>query len=154
MANHVLRHTESEPHTSHYAIHCGEEFYVMILLLNLALGLTLKRSREDLTFKKTNAFFMAYNYSDKKKGFDLWVYNNLYKGSDVKQKNNTLFENDFKGFFLLPEISSVDYILKFSGDEVIFTPFLSKINSIKEVISVYRIPKNKLKSKENLIFEH
>jgi hypothetical protein len=54
----------------------------------------------------------------------------------------------------LPEISSVDYILKFSGDEPIFTQLLTKVSSIKEIVSVYEIPKKRLKSKENLIFEY
>ena len=43
---------------------------------------------------------------------------------------------------------------KFSGDEPIFTQFLTKISSIKEVVSIYEIPKKRLKSKENLIFEY
>jgi hypothetical protein len=54
----------------------------------------------------------------------------------------------------LPEIGSVDYILKFSGDEPIFTQLLTKISSTKEIISIYEIPKKRLKSKENLIFEY
>ena len=154
MANYVLNHTEPESNTYHYAIHCGEEFYVLILLLNSSTGMKLKRSKEDLTFKSTKASFMVYSYFDKKNDFNVWLYNNISKSSKFKQKNNTLFENDYEDFFLLPEISSVDYILKFSGDELIFTRLLSKISSIKEIVSVYEIPKKRLKSKENLIFEY
>ena len=154
MANHVLKHTEPESNTYHYAIHCGEEFYVLILLLNSSTGMKLKRNKEDLTFRSTKASFMAYSYFDKKNDFNVWLYNNISKSSGFKQKNNTLFENDYEDFFLLPEISSVDYILKFSGDEPIFTQLLTKISLIKEIVSIYEIPKKRLKSKENLIFEY
>jgi hypothetical protein len=97
---------------------------------------------------------MAYSYFDKKNDFNVWLYNNISKSSGFKPKNNTLFENDYEDFFLLPEIGSVDYILKFSGDEPIFTQLLTKVSSIKEIVSVYEIPKKRLKSKENLIFEY
>ena len=114
----------------------------------------LKRNKEDLTFRSTKASFMAYSYFDEKNDFTVWLYNNISKSSGFKQKNNTLFENDYEDFFLLPEIGSVDYILKFSGDEPIFTKFLTKISSINEIVSIYEIPKKRLKSKENLIFEY
>ena len=114
----------------------------------------LKRNKEDLTFRSTKASFMAYSYFDKKNDFNVWLYNNISKNSGFKQKNNTLFENDYEDFFLLPEIGSVDYILKFSGDEPIFAQLLTKISSIKEIVSIYEIPKKRLKSKENLIFEY
>ena len=44
MANHVLKHTEPESNTYHYAIHSGEEFYILILLLNSSTGMKLKRN--------------------------------------------------------------------------------------------------------------
>ena len=154
MANHILKHTEPESNIYHYAIHSGEEFYVLILLLNSSTGMKLKRNREDLTFRSTKASFMAYSYFDKKNDFNVCLYNNISKSSGFKQKNNTLFVNDYKDFFLLPEIGSVDYILKFSGDEPIFTRLLTKISLIKDIVSIYEVPKKRLKSKENLIFEY
>jgi hypothetical protein len=72
----------------------------------------------------------------------------------LSQKTIRFSKMTMKIFFLLPEISSVDYILKFSGDEPIFTQLLTKVSSIKEIVSVYEIPKKRLKSKENLIFEY
>jgi len=53
----------------------------------------------------------------------------------------------------MPEISSVQYILKCIGDQNLFFNYLKKIHLINEIASVYKIPKKKLKSKENLIFE-
>jgi hypothetical protein len=53
----------------------------------------------------------------------------------------------------MPEIPSVKYVLKCSGDQYLFAGFLKKISKIPELISIYKIPKKKLKSKENLIFE-
>ena len=106
--------------------------------------------KQMLDYKKTT----KSNNFDKKNDFNVWLYNNISKSTGVKQKNNTLFENDYEDFFLLPEIGSVDYILKFSGDEPIFTQLLTKASSIKEIVSIYEIPKKRLKSKENLIFEY
>ena len=53
----------------------------------------------------------------------------------------------------MPEISTVQYVLKCIGDQALFVGYLKKILSINEISSIYKIPKRKLKSKENLIFE-
>ena len=154
MSNHVLKHLDFEKSSNYFAILCGEEFYLLILLLNTSLGLSLKRTKEDLTFAKTNASFMAYEYEDKKIGYNLSIFNNVSKSITKNNQNNTLFGSDTKDFLLLPELSSVDYILKYSGDGAIFAGFLTKIKSISEIVSIYEIPEKKLKSKENLIFEY
>jgi len=97
---------------------------------------------------------MAYEYEDKKIGYSLSIFNNVSKSVTKNTQNNTLFGSETKDFLLLPELGSVDYILKYSGDGAIFARFLTKINSISEIISIYEIPEKKLKSKENLIFEY
>ena len=51
------------------------------------------------------------------------------------------------------EIDDAKYLLNFIGDHFLFSDFLKKISRIPEIISIYKIPKRKLKSKENLIFE-
>ena len=154
MSNHVLKHLDFEKSSNYFAILCGEEFYLLILLLNRSLGLSLKRTRKDLTFAKTKASFMAYGYEDKKNGYSLSIFNNVSKSVTKDNQNNTLFGSDIKDFLLLPELSSVDFILKYSGDGAIFAGFLTKIKSISEVVSIYEIPEKKLKSKENLTFEY
>ena len=63
------------------------------------------------------------------------------------------FKIHLKRFFLMPEIRSVQYVLKCIGDQHLFADFLKKISRIPEIVSIYKIPKRKLKSKENLIFE-
>jgi hypothetical protein len=63
------------------------------------------------------------------------------------------YQMQVETFFLMPEIPSVKYVLKCSGDQYLFAGFLKKISKIPELISIYKIPKKKLKSKENLIFE-
>ena len=97
---------------------------------------------------------MAYEYEDKKIGYNLSIFNNISKSETKNNENKTLFGSDIKDFLLLPELSSVDYILKYSGDGAIFARFLTKIKSISEIVSIYEIPEKKLKSKENLIFEY
>ena len=107
-----------------------------------------------MSFTKTNASFMAYEYEDKKIGYNLSIFNNISKSETKNNENKTLFGSDIKDFLLLPELGSVDYILKYSGDGAIFARFLTKIKSISEVVSIYEIPEKKLKSKDNLIFEY
>jgi len=65
-----------------------------------------------------------------------------------------LFFQESKERLLLPELRSVDFILKIEGDQSIFVGLLEKIRTIKEVVSVFKISEKKLKSKENLIFEY
>jgi len=96
---------------------------------------------------------MTYHYFNKKSDLDFWVYNNSCKSSIKSNDSLSLFEDSQEEFFLMPEISSVQYILKCIGDQNLFFNYLKKIHSINEIASVYKIPKKKLKSKENLIFE-
>ena len=91
MSNHVLKHLDFEKSSNYFAILCGEEFYLLILLLNRSLGLSLKRTRKDLTFAKTKASFMAYGYEDKKTGCSLSIFNNVSKSVTKNTQNNTLF---------------------------------------------------------------
>jgi maltodextrin utilization protein YvdJ len=72
------------------------------------------------------------------------------KSQEKKYKKNILAKQKES----LKIDKQVDYILKFSGDEPIFTLLLTKISSIKEIVSIYEIPIKRLKSKENLIFEY
>jgi hypothetical protein len=96
---------------------------------------------------------MTYNYVNKKSDLDFWIYNNSCKNSIKNQDSLSFFQDSFETFFLMPEIPSVQYVLKCAGDQSLFANYLKKISLITEIISIYKIPKKKLKSKENLIFE-
>jgi hypothetical protein len=96
---------------------------------------------------------MTYNYFNKKSDLDFWIYNNSCENAVKSESSLTFFQDSVETFFLMPEIPSVKYVLKCSGDQCLFASFLKKISKIPELISIYKIPKKKLKSKENLIFE-
>jgi hypothetical protein len=153
MPNHVLKHFEPEKETGYFALHFDDEFFKLILLLNFHLGTRFVRTRKDLTFKSTKGSFMSYNFVNKKFDLDFWIYNNFCKNSVTSKESLSLFQESVETFFLMPEIPSVQYVLKCAGDQSLFANYLKKIPLIKEVISIYKIPKKKLKSKENLIFE-
>jgi len=153
MPNHVLKHIEPEKDTSYFALHFDDEFFKLVLLLNFHLGTHFTRTRKDLTFKSNKGSFMTYNYFNKKSDLDFWIYNNSCENSIKSESSLTFFQDSVETFFLMPEIPSVKYVLKCSGDQYLFAGFLKKISKIPELISIYKIPKKKLKSKENLIFE-
>jgi hypothetical protein len=96
---------------------------------------------------------MTYNYVNKKFDLDFWVYNNSCRNSVISKESLSLFLESDEKFFLMPEISAVQYVLKCAGNQPLFANYLKKISLINEVVSIYKIPKKKLKSKENLIFE-
>jgi hypothetical protein len=150
---HILKHLEPEKETSYFAIHFNDEFFKLVLLLNSHLDTRFVRTKKDLTFKSTKASFMTYNYFNKKSDLDFWIYNNSCKSVVKSNDSLSFFQDSIEEFFLMPEIASVQYVLKCIGDQALFVDYLKKILSINEVASIYKIPKRKLKSKENLIFE-
>lgn len=154
MPKHVLSHIETEPKSTFYGLYSSEEFYYLILLLNEKLGIKLKRSQKDISFKNSATAFMAYYHVDKKNDFEMFVYKNSLSSKTETKEGEGLFFQESKEHLLLPELGSVDFILKIECDQSIFVELLEKIRTIKEVVSVFKISEKKLKSKENLIFEY
>ena len=154
MPKYVFKHFETEQESSLYGLYSSEEFYYLILLLNERLGIKLKRSQKDISFKNSTATFMAYYHKDRNNDFEIFVYKNYLSSKiETKEKEGLLFQGSIE-CLLLPELGSVDFILKIEGDQSIFVKLLEKIRTIKEVVSVFKISEKKLKSKENLIFEY
>ena len=154
MSKHVLNHFETESKSAFYGLYSSEEFYYLVLLLNEKLGIKLKRSKKDISFKNSATAFMAYYHVDKKNDFEMFVYKNSLPSKTETKEDEGLFFQESKEDLLLPELRSVDFILKIEGDQSIFVELLEKIRTIKEVVSVFKISEKKLKSKENLIFEY
>ena len=153
MPNHILKHVEPEKETSYFALHFDDECFKLVLLLNFHLGTRFTRTKKDLTFKSVAGSFMTYNYFDKKSDLDFWIYNNSCTNSIKSEGSLSFFQDSVETYFLMPEIRSVQYVLKCIGDQCLFADFLKNLSRIPEIISIYKIPKRKLKSKENLIFE-
>ena len=141
------------------AIHCRLEDYRLAYLLNKHLGLNLKRKSKDLDYNYFAASFSIYEWENKK--FDsVWnlVSNICKKEEAALQSSGSLFENSStvtRTFNLLPELKTVDYLIKVSNEHRNFNEklIISHIQSIPQVITTYSIDINKIKSKDHLIFD-
>ncbi len=144
------------------AIHCSEDSYKMAYLLNKHLSLQLQRRRTDLDFSKQGLeiSFAWFEFED------LYAYNNydLLRNKFKTVGARTVASGGLFGIedseeqiieYLLPEMKTVDYLLKISSDyqDVPIRKLLHDLNEINQVISAYSIEVEKLKSKNNLIFD-
>jgi hypothetical protein len=162
MANHKLLLDEDfKEEFFLLAIHCSEEAYKMAYLLNKHLRLRLKREEVDLD----------YSNNGLEVTFPLFQFNNIVHYTTYNlvankckslsanvQSSGGLFDNDTSdkmiSTYLLPEYKKVDYFLKIQSEfeTIPLRKILSDINEIKQVISVYEIEAENIKSKNNLIF--
>ena len=143
MPKHVLNHFETESKSTFYGICSSVEFYYLILLLNEKLGIRLKRSQKDISFKNSATVFMAYYYIDKKMILKCLSIKILSPQKQKQKKVRGCFFQESKERLLLPELRSVDFILKIEGDQSIFVGLLEKIRTITEVVSVFKISEKK-----------
>ncbi|AUC16369.1 hypothetical protein BTO06_14955 [Tenacibaculum sp. SZ-18] len=136
-------------------IHSAIEEYRLAYLLNLYLGINLKRCDNDVDIFSTSnkAFFPLYEYTDSNSEESWFLVSNLCK-MHVKTDNIGLFSENETRIYLIPEKKKVDFFLKLEGDvtQTNIDKINEVINLIPEVITSYIIDTNKLKSKEFLIF--
>lgn len=162
MAHHkLLLDDDPEEDFSLIAIHCSEEAYKMAFMLNKHAILRLKRRKEDLDFSYQGHVicFPIFEFDNELTHVKFNLVSNKYrlltKKADVSEG---LFDNfsseKLTTINLLPEHQKVDYFLKVHS-EYQKTPIknlVSSINEIEQVISAYYIDNEKIKSKNNLIF--
>jgi len=143
------------------AIYTSHEGYRMAYLINKYLRIRLEREAKDIDFNYVDyhAFYSLYSFKDPKAYYSVELVNNKYKGEPKRiLSSGSLFgEEEFSSqeINLIPEYSKVDFFLKFS-EEILpkeFTRILNKINQIPGVQAAYTIEVDKLKNKQNLIFE-
>lgn len=142
------------------AIHCSMEIYRIAYMLNMHLDISFRRKEKDLdfTFKGEKIHYALYEYDDLKKHLVYQLVSNSMvtneSASVGKLSNSTLFENENNKHFLIPELKC-DFLIKISSESgrVPVKGIVSKINEIKQVISVYAVDPMDLKSRNNLIFE-
>ena len=143
------------------AIHCSEEAYKMAYMLNKYVPLYLKRKPLDLDFSNNGleVTFPIFEYEDE-------LTYNLYNLVSNKSKSLSAKVHSSGGLFdeltsektvttfLLKEFKNVDFFLKIHSDyeKVPTRNLISAINNIEQVISAYSIDTEKIKSKNNLIF--
>jgi hypothetical protein len=141
------------------AVHCTLEDYRLAYLFNKYLGLNLERKPQDLDYNYFAASFSIYEWENTK--FDtVWnlVSNICKKEEAALQSSGSLFENTTtvtRTFNLLPELKTVDYLLKVSNEHRNFNEkhILNKIQTIPQVITTYSVDINQIKSKDHLIFD-
>ncbi|PTM07712.1 MAG: IPExxxVDY family protein [Bacteroidetes bacterium] len=140
------------------AIHCNLEDYRMVYLLNQFLKINLKRCPFDLDFEYTAANYSIYEWEDYKKQ-TMWnlISNICKKEEDSVVSSGSLFDASskvIKRYNLIPEYEKVNYFLKIENDmnNVNIKDIIIKIQKIPQVVTVYDIDTNTLKSKNNLIF--
>lgn len=142
------------------AIHCSMEIYRMAYMLNAHLNVSFRRKEKDLDFtlKGKKIHYALYEFDNLKKHHIYQLVCNStvtteFKSSD-KSSNNILFDKGDNRHFLIPELKC-DFLIKISSESgrVPVKEIVSKINEIKQVISVYAVDPMDLKSRNNLIFE-
>lgn len=163
MAHHKLMLDEDfNEEFSLLAIHCSEEAYKMAYLLNTHLGLQLEREKIDLEYSNNGfeATFPLFQYVNDLQYTTYYLVANKCKLAVANEPGTgDLFELEptekMKTTFLLPEFSKVDFFLKIQSDftTIPIRKIIASINEIKQVISSYEIANEKIKSKNNLIFD-
>lgn len=163
MANHKLLYEEEpeEPFTL-IAIHCSEEEYKVAYLMNKFLNTRFKRRKFDVdfTFEGLITTFPIFDFMDEINFHQYYLVSNKCRTIEASlQSSGGLFaeldSEKAKDHYLLPEFKKVDYFLKIYSDFDVMTvsTFISEINKIKQIISAYVVETDKIKSKNNLIFD-
>lgn len=162
MANHTLLwEDELEDSFELLAIHCSEEAYKLAYLLNQKTGLKLRRCSRDLDFTHGSSvvYFTVFSYHDQRNHvrFHL-IQNKSYSVPEIAETEmnlTTLFSTEQKPRFLIPELKNVDFLLKIEHENEIFLlrELISDSIGIRQVVSIYSLETEFLKSKDNLIFD-
>lgn len=162
MVNHkLILDDDFQDEFSLIAIHCSEEPYKMAYMLNKQVSLRLSRKDLDVDFSSQglDVSFPIFEYEDE---LNYFIYNlvaNKNKSLMAKVHSSGGLFSEISSektitTFLLKEFKNVDYFLKIHSDyeKVPTRNLISMINEIEQVISAYLIDSDKIKSKNNLIF--
>ena len=136
-------------------IHTTLEDYRIAYYLNTNLNIQLKRNSQDLDLGSKNNFFSLY-VCNCNTTFLSWslITNKHASVSETDAVSTILFKENYQTSVLIQEKKQIDYFLKIEGDltENEFDLIIANINSIKSVITSYKINPQTLKSKDYLIF--
>jgi hypothetical protein len=162
MAVHKLYIEDFEEEDYHIiAIHTSLEDYRLAYFLNREIEIRLYKSDFDIQtkVKQGKTSFARFSYEDNE---NIIRWNLVQNKNEVEGSGNgrstDLFSNSNTSFlslaYLLPEYKKVDFFLKIENAEngIDINEIVSKINSIDGITMVYAVDKNKIKSKNNLIF--
>ena len=143
------------------ALHTPLEDYRLAYFLNKELGIGLYKRKFDipLQIKKVKTSFVRFTFEDEKKVIIWDLVQNKNQVENIENINTTdLFSNSKNSFsssaYLLPEYKKVDFFVKIenTANEIDLDNVISKISKIEAIKLAYSIAKDKIKSKNNLIF--
>ncbi|TRX36670.1 IPExxxVDY family protein [Flavobacterium restrictum] len=143
------------------AIHTSLEDYRLAYFINQRLGINLNKNQTaiQINIKEGEGYFSRFFYNDLKKETTWHLIQNKneviqnQKGGNQNLFSNILMEVATK-VYLLPEFKKTDYFLKIenSHDTIKMSKIQSLLNTIESISTVYAVDKDKIKSKNNLIF--
>lgn len=143
------------------AIHTSLEDYRLAYFINREIAIRLSKNESDIQsqVKEGETSFARFTFEDEKNDIK---WNLVQNKNEIEGKENTitqdLFSNSENSFsssaYLLPEYKKVDFFLKIENAEkdINITEIVSKISAIDSIKMVYNVDKDKIKSKNNLIF--
>ncbi len=143
------------------ALHTSLEDYRLAYFLNRELGIGLSKSKSDipLQVKGMKTSFIRFTFEDEKKLIQWDLVQNKNEIENIENITTTdLFSNTKNSFsssvYLLPEYKKVDFFVKIENadNEIDLDEVMVQISKIDAVNLVYSVTKNKIKSKNNLIF--
>ncbi|MBD0333783.1 MAG: IPExxxVDY family protein [Chitinophagaceae bacterium] len=115
--------------------------YLFCWQLNNLLGIDFRINNDNeiqLRKKKRDYFFAVYEYADSTKAVTHYLYN-----------------NQFDGEYLLPELKHLDFLWLIKGDSLTedeLQQLINSIRAIKGVQLVVELTNEKIKNREHLIF--
>lgn len=162
MAIHKLNFGEFDEIDYHLiAIHTSLEDYRLAYFINQNLLINLRKNENEIqiNIKEGETLFSRFNYTNNEKGVSWNLLQNKNEVTEFKkEKNQNLFSNISlevsTKVFLLPEFKKVDYFLKIENldDEIELEDIQTKLNTINNISTAYKVETNIIKSKYNLIF--
>lgn len=142
------------------ALHSALEDYRIAYFINKLLNIRLEISAKDIEIETgtSQGFFSHYIYPDLENDV-IWnlITNKTFFSSTTKENSPLFNETDTtfcSSIYLLPELKTVDYLLKIeeADDSFDIDFIIEKLNSLKFITTAYELHQNKIKSKNNLIF--
>jgi len=142
------------------AIHSSLEDYRLAYFVNRELEIRLEKCHRDISFRQkeneNTAYFSRYIFEDDDNDA---AWNLIQNKNSIVSKQTTAIVSLFSGeeytdttsVYFLPELRTVDYILKVEHDET-EDDVINGLLAIKHIATAYKIDHYKLKSKNNLIF--
>lgn len=138
------------------AIHTSIEDYRLAYFLNRELKIQLSKNNLNIAIENSEgkSSFNHFFYDDEKNDIQWSLIENKTTISSTNKKSTGIFENIDVNVYLIPEFKKADFLLKIENVDSFFKikEVTKKIESLNQVSMSYLIDKEKLKSKNNLIF--